>query len=171
MANVAFFGKTIDLASRQAVVADFEKSKTLEVASSEGYSSTGDYLKSMFGSRSAEQAFNVSEVVGKKAASIAVSVPLLKLQMHEQIGRRYLFEIKLSQLLQQGAHVDAEEAKNFLVGLLESGKFTHLPEALKEKAKELSQVAVVQQAFAGEPKSVFNPKPHGFDLNLNFRPS
>jgi hypothetical protein len=130
-------------------------------------------MNSLFGSNgiSDSRDVDVAEVVGKAVNETVLSRPLLQLQFHEQLGRRYLFEAKLNEMLKQGFNVDARSAKEFLIGLLDSGKFANLPVKIRTDLIKLSEIPAVRMEFSNEKVSVFNPKPHGFDLNLGYRPS
>lgn len=112
---------------------------------------------------------DLDETIGKKFDETVLSRAILQLKYHhEQRGSRPLFEIRLNQLLSDGDDLNPRMAKEFLLGLLATGRFDALSDENKKKSIKLSEISAVRAEFASEKASVFNPKPAGFDVG--FRP-
>ncbi len=104
----------------------------------------------------------VADVIGTGVASTVVSGPLLRFQAHEQIGTRYLFEIKLNQYLSEPNSLNAEEAANFCLGLKNSEKFKHLPQLVQDKVNKLESVPVVREFIEYRNSIKFIPPQPGY---------
>lgn len=99
--------------------------------------------------------------INTKKDELEFSASALSSQIHEQLGRRYLFEIKLDQMLRAGHDVDVEEAAGFLSGI--QPKLKYLPEGIQEKLGKLAQVPSVYAVLTkGVPATgISTPRPFG----------
>ncbi len=166
---ITFFGKPVE-----AVKAAYQQPTKETVNHDFSLPATGtkDIFTALGGySTVRSSAVDTFVAIGQKVDETVLAKSLVQLTYyHEQNGTRPLFEIRLNQLLRDGNEVNARVAKDFLLGLVQTGKVNSLSDENRAKAIKLSEVPTVQAELANEKSSVFNPKPAGFGSNMGFKP-